>query len=79
MMPRMDPRTQLKYDRGEWGYTATVPSVGGGSGSFSVGPHPSRFAVVVRSVDSHQRAEMSTIVDKTLSNRVVRFDHHGTP
>jgi hypothetical protein len=79
MMPRMDPMTQLKCDRGEWGYTATVPSVGGGSGSFSVGPHPSRFAVVVRLVDSHHSAEMSPIGDKNVSNRVLRFACIKTP
>ena len=42
MMPRMDPRTQLKCDRGERVYRYRLVRTGGGSGSFSVGPH--RFA-----------------------------------
>ena len=34
MMPRMDPRTQLKYDRGEWGYRYRLVRRGGGPGRF---------------------------------------------
>jgi hypothetical protein len=78
MMPRMDPRTQLKRDRGGGGYTATVASVGGGSGSFSVVRIASR-RIRRRAVDRHHSADLSTIVDKTVSNRVRHFDHHETP
>ena len=63
MIPRMDPRTQLKCDRGEWGYRYRLVRTGGGSGLFSVGPH--RFAFHPSSCDSHRRAEMSPIGDKT--------------
>jgi hypothetical protein len=38
MMPRMDPRTQLKCDRGEWGYRYRPSRGVWGGGSFSVGP-----------------------------------------
>jgi hypothetical protein len=40
---------------------------------FSVGPHPSRFAVVVRLVDSHHSAENVADRQQKASNRVHRF------
>ena len=78
MMPRMDPRTQLKRDRGGGGYTATVASVGGGSGSFSVVRIVSR-RFGRRAIHSHHSAELLPIGNKLCSNRVVRFARHKTP
>jgi hypothetical protein len=68
----MDPMTQLKCDRGEWGYTATVPSVGGGPGRFPLVRIVSR-RFHRRAVDSHHRAEFGYHGTQKSSNRVHRF------
>jgi hypothetical protein len=65
MMPRMDPRTQLKCDRGEWGYRYRLVRMGGGSGLFSVGPHRlASLPLVVRSTATIAR-KTDTMVSKT--------------
>ena len=78
MMPRMDPRTQLKCDRGRGGYRYRLVRRGGGSGLFSVVRSASR-RFGRRAVDSHHSAELLPMGNKTVSNRVHRFDHHETP
>ena len=75
MIPRMDPRTQLKCDRGEWGYRYRLVRWGGGSGSFSVVRIVSR-RFHRRAVHRHHDAEMLPMGNKTVSNRVHSFDHH---
>ena len=63
MMPRMDLRTQLKCDRGEWGYRYRLVRGGGPSGSVSVVRSAlRRFGR--RSIGRQHRAEMCTTAHK---------------
>jgi hypothetical protein len=65
MCPALDPTTQVKNGNCWWGITLGVPPKGGGGpGCFPLVRFASR-RFGRRAVDSHQCAEMSTIVDKT--------------
>jgi hypothetical protein len=64
MMPRIDPTTQPERDRAERGYTATVASVGGGSGSIS---------------ERHCIVSVSDIRSFRLASRQAVLEFHRSP